>query len=425
MGGLCCYKISYQTIDSDSTSISPVFRLPSLFRFCAKTEAPFGHLVSMSYTQQRKNQLKERNLTDSKRLLVFLNDRIFIDSLLGNDCIFKNEYILDHEAGSIIYGSFAHGNKSKYFLTLNKLENRYFIRTYEFTESEQDQDAIKRIRQLNPLLFDIWYTRLKTKGRTTQDGNDAINAWANDSYTINQCEEKELKEFKDQSLSCVKTIKSITSGQAELMVVSNVMIGTIIISKASILLTKTQAMPYIIIGIEYWSGYYFLLYNNNSMGIYKRTLNLELQKVRAFKFNLTRGVTISGMKVPKLEWSGRFPDILHKEIPAYLLLIGTYTERSKTSSYIFNYNINKNQCDSEIMVSPELEITAINYGPYDNGPIIIGLNDGTIIAYDYYSLQLIRKIKGMVESSVKWIAYEVGNMIIIGTRNAVYKCRSI
>jgi hypothetical protein len=379
----------------------------------------------MSYSQQKINKLKECNLTDSKRLLVFLNDRIFIDSVLGNDCIFKNEYIIDHKTGSIIYGSYVHGSKSKHFLTLNKVENRYFIRTYEFIENEEDQDALKRISELNPVVTDIWFTQLKRKGLIPKNATNVIDIWPDTSYTVNHCEEKELKEFKDLPLNYIKTIKSIPAGQAEVMMVNERTIGTIIVSKTSILLIKIQIMPYNILAIEYWSGYYFFLYDNNSMAIYKRTIGLDFQEVKALKFNLAKGIIINGIKVPKLEWTGRFPDMLHKEIPAYLLLVGTCTEKSKAGSYIFNYNINKNQCALEVMVNSELEITAINYGPYDNGPIIIGLSDGTIIAYDYYSMRLIRRMEGMAESSVKWIAYEFGNTIIIGTKNAVYKCRSM
>lgn len=422
MGGLCCYKATYQTVDSDAIGMN----LPALFACCAKTEAPFGHLVSLSYTQQKEGKLKDNGLSNSKKLLVFLDDRIFIDSLLGDDCIFKNEYILNPNLGSIIYGSFVHGSKSKYFLTLNKNHDGYLIRTYEFIEKEaEDQDIIKRIRRLNPILFDICCSRLKDKRRVSLCDNGADSEWSDNSYSINQCEEKELTNFKDQPLNCIKTIKSTASGQAEVIVVSGRVVGTIIISKKMILVVRTQEMESRVLGVEYWSGYYFLLYEDNSLGIYKRTLSLDLQLVKLLELNLPKGVRVTRMKVPKLEWSGRFPDMLHKEVPACLLLVGTHTEHSRTTTYVFNYDIGKNKSVGHILVASELRLTAINYGPYDNGPVLIGLNNGTIIAYDYYSLQVIRKVEGMAESAVEWITYELGNTIIIGTRSAVYKCRSL
>eukprot|EP00826_Nyctotherus_ovalis_P056001 TRINITY_DN7495_c0_g1_i20.p1 TRINITY_DN7495_c0_g1~~TRINITY_DN7495_c0_g1_i20.p1 ORF type:complete len:386 (-),score=74.59 TRINITY_DN7495_c0_g1_i20:18-1175(-) len=362
MGGLCCYKATYQAVDSDPIGMN----LPALFACCAKTETPFGHLVSLSYTQQKKDKLKGSCLGSSKKLLVFLDDRIFVDSLLGNDCIFKHEYILNPNIGSIIYGSFVHGSKSKYFLTLNKNHDGYLIRTYEFIEKEdEDQDIIKRIRRLNPILFDICCNRLKDKGRVSLSDRGIDDEWSDNSYSISQCEEKELSNFKDQPLNCIKTIKSTASGQAEVIVASGNVLGTIIISKKTILVVRTQEMGSRVVGVEYWSGYYFFLYDNNSLGIYKRTLNLDLQLVKPLEFNLPKGIAVTQMKVPKLEWSGRFPDMLHKEVPACLLLVGTRTEHSRTDTYIFNYDIAKNKSAAHILVTSELQLTAINYGPYD------------------------------------------------------------
>ena len=425
MGGLCCYNANHQALESDaSDSIRPL----SLLGFIAKTELPFGHLVSLSYQQRRDAKYKNFGVVEPKRILAFSSDRIYIDLLTGRDCIFKNEYILEAESGTIVYGSFVYDNKARYFLTLNDNKNRYFVKTYEFIQTEEDTNNYSRqmIKHLNPSVDNLGASRKNLYVRMFNSYKD-IFRFTNfsDSYEIHQVEKIEFKEFQDQTLNCVKVIKSIASGQAELIITSDFMIGTVIISKKSIMLLKSQETYKKVIGIEYWSGYYFLLYENNHMGIYKRNLAAEFEEVKFLKFEIREDVKINQIKIPKLEWSGRFSDILHKEMPTHILLIGTTIIKDNKENYFFKYNIYTNQCDGYNIVSSGTDITAINYGPYDNGPILIGLSDGTITIYDYSSMQLIRRIEKMVKDEVKWIMYELGSAIIIGTVKAVYKCRSL
>ena len=348
-----------------------------------------------------------------------------MDTFQRDICLFKNEYILGSNNGTIIHGSFVNGNKPRVFLTISHADNCYFIQTYEISQEGEELDkskkkAIKRLRQFNPSLFNLWTERMRKKEKISHsDNTTSIKVTVEGECLISSCEKSEFKELKGMNMHYIKTIKNIASGQTEVILANENTIGTIVVSKKFIITMKVQQMNDKVISVEYWSGYYFLLYDDNSIGIYKRGITGEFEETKFIKLNI-RGIKISLIKVPKLEWSGKLPDILHKEIPMHILLSGNDLNGV---SHLFKWNIKLNREEINIVVDPSSEITVMNYGPYDNGPILVGLNNGKIVTYDYYSFAI--RVTKITDSSVKWITYEPGRVIIIGTSNTLYKFVSL
>ena len=401
-----------------------------------KVEVPSGELVSVSYSQMTRQRQKIEIELEMKRLLVFLKDKIFVDSFTPTRGTFTSVYHISPEAGNIVYGSFVHNQKAKHFLTLSELSGSYFIRTYSIscgfadcgltTMDKSKKRILKRLRQLDPNLFHQWANvKRETEKASCSADSCLVNTISDQEYRINQREVSELEELKGHELCCVKMVKNVACGESELIISSESVLLTATINKKFILLKKSQNNCRRILGIEYWSGYYFFLYEGNSLRISKKGINGKFEEIKMMDFpmsELKHGMRITQLKIPKLEWSGSLPDILHKDLPAHILLVGTFTEDVTIKSCLIKYNIYTNQCIALSVVDTAAQVTAINFGPYDNGPIMVGLSDGTIIIYDYYSLEIIQQIKRMVQGRIKWLTYEPGNSVIIGTDDGVYKC---
>lgn len=45
------------------------------------------------------------------------------------------------------------------------------------------------------------------------------------------------------------------------------------------------------------------------------------------------------------------------------------------------------------IIDMDSDISCINYGPYDNGHILIGLKNGILLVFEYPSLERIESVK--------------------------------
>lgn len=76
------------------------------------------------------------------------------------------------------------------------------------------------------------------------------------------------------------------------------------------------------------------------------------------------------------------------------------------------------------IIDVESEITCINYGPYDNGHILVGFSDGKLIAFDYLSLKRLESVKVFDDVAITTIAFDPTNYIFIGGKNGRVICLS-
>ncbi len=61
-------------------------------------------------------------------------------------------------------------------------------------------------------------------------------------------------------------------------------------------------------------------------------------------------------------------------------------------------------------------ITAINYGPFDNGYLLLGLSDGVLLAIDLSEMEVIMHVQLFDNIAVKDICFEPTNLIFVTSK---------
>lgn len=108
--------------------------------------------------------------------------------------------------------------------------------------------------------------------------------------------------------------------------------------------------------------------------------------------------SIDFVKFAKLEWSDRYFDLVQqsqKSLPKKLILSGSFNMLGKTETlpYIVLFDrVQKQQTIVKAFMT-KTQITAINYGPYDNGHVLAGLSNGTLIGFDSITMKKLFKIQ--------------------------------
>ena len=62
-------------------------------------------------------------------------------------------------------------------------------------------------------------------------------------------------------------------------------------------------------------------------------------------------------------------------------------------------------------------VTCVNYGPYDNGHILVGLDDGQLLAFDYPSLDSLESVQIFEDEPISVITFDPTNYIFVGGKN--------
>lgn len=108
-----------------------------------------------------------------------------------------------------------------------------------------------------------------------------------------------------------------------------------------------------------------------------------------FMMSNLRLISIDQIQLCRLDWSDRYFDFVqltYKQIPNKILISGKYEipeiYEAVENPFIMQLNRNiKNLSIIKAFKSP-YKITSLNYGPYDNGHILIGMENGTLIAFN-------------------------------------------
>ena len=354
----------------------------------------------------------------SRRLLVFTHDHIFLASPLASTAPVPALACLGPaiETDNIIYGSFVNDHKPDDFVTVHQSEGGCFVRTSTLTEEpgpwQIGGDASGKHRPL-----------VRTRALTCEDeGVSRVHRGEQTAFALKQQEMQEIKDVHDKQIICLKTIKNITCGHTELLLAAQSPIFTITIVHHSILLISGQKTSSPVRSLDFWGGYYFCLAGVDAVVMYKRAVNGRLEELKTLHISLPEigdSVRVTHIKVPALEWSNRLFDLLHQDLPHHLLLAGS---ANGGRCFIVKYDLCKCSYVSSAIIDTADAITCMNYGPYDNGPILLGFSGGEVIALDYYSLQLLFQLSVQPGDSVRCITYEPCSNLIVGTERAVYAC---
>jgi hypothetical protein len=77
--------------------------------------------------------------------------------------------------------------------------------------------------------------------------------------------------------------------------------------------------------------------------------------------------------------------------PQTVVVLGNCIHKLKEKSYLMVFNIQRQAPDMIKILDTHTEATCLEYGPYDNGHILVGLEDGQLLAYEYPSLENLER----------------------------------
>lgn len=71
----------------------------------------------------------------------------------------------------------------------------------------------------------------------------------------------------------------------------------------------------------------------------------------------------------------------------------SFGKKISTKSFIMVYNLQSPSINKlKILKINDATITAINYGPFDNGYLVLGLSTGLLIIVDIHTMEIIMEV---------------------------------
>jgi hypothetical protein len=64
----------------------------------------------------------------------------------------------------------------------------------------------------------------------------------------------------------------------------------------------------------------------------------------------------------------------------------------------------------------DFKISSINFGPYDNGHLLLGLSSGVLLAIDLVEMEVIMQLQ-LFKSGVKSIVFEPTNLVFVSSED--------
>jgi WD40 repeat protein len=107
-----------------------------------------------------------------------------------------------------------------------------------------------------------------------------------------------------------------------------------------------------------------------------------------------------------------------------IVLTGEVLYKEMKRNFIMIYSLESSQAEIIKIIDVEAEITCINYGPYDNGHILVGLSDGRLIAFDYLTLERLESVVVFENQAITTITFDPTNYIFVGGANGKMICLS-
>jgi hypothetical protein len=84
--------------------------------------------------------------------------------------------------------------------------------------------------------------------------------------------------------------------------------------------------------------------------------------------------------------------------------------------FILLYNIPNSQIDKIKLLNVKgATITAINYGPFDNGYLLLGLSSGCLLAIDMHEMEVIMQAQ-LFSSAIIDIKFEPTNLVFVAAK---------
>ena len=94
----------------------------------------------------------------------------------------------------------------------------------------------------------------------------------------------------------------------------------------------------------------------------------------------------------------------------------SFGKKVQSKSFIMLYNLQTHSLHSiKILNIHDAQITAVNYGPFDNGYLVIGLSTGLVIIIDIHTMDVIMEVQ-LFKCAVKTITFEPTHLIFVASK---------
>jgi hypothetical protein len=100
--------------------------------------------------------------------------------------------------------------------------------------------------------------------------------------------------------------------------------------------------------------------------------------------------SIDFVRIPMLKWSAR-SNLTHLTKVKNLVVVGSCIHKLKEKSFVMIFNMKDEKAELVKILDTHCEVSAVAWGPFDNGHVLLGLADGQLLAYDFPSLQLVER----------------------------------
>jgi hypothetical protein len=80
-------------------------------------------------------------------------------------------------------------------------------------------------------------------------------------------------------------------------------------------------------------------------------------------------------------------------LPRKIFFAGNYLRQNRPSPFIMIYDRERTERSQVRLFKSRGQITCVQYGPYDNGHVLIGLSTGDFFAFDTVNLKKMCNIK--------------------------------
>lgn len=451
MGGLTCAKTikpegGMEIVENNKLQEKKI-KLGVPVERLLKIEIPGESILGLSFSQRRFKGFKGLWEFDHQRILAITPSKIFLFELLDPTTrLYKviSTYSPPLQNTTFIYGAFVDDNNSNYFVAVVSFQSKYFIRTYKVIQPKskgQVEDAPIRVggtfyresKQNSAVPLGLGkekfgYVVKLDPSKYSRDPSTGFQENEVDPNTgeslckIEQYQEQELQACSDKSIALIRFISNPNHIYTELLIVTAKVLYTVFLKHKKIIKVLQEKCDKAIQAIEYLEGYYIFLCAINSLVIYKRGNNDNLQEVQHIELSFPDfpgEFTFTNIKIPALNWTDRHIGFIQNQIPKYIILSGNFIGKDREYKCLMNYDMRNREYSKFALIESQSRITSINYGPYDNGPIIVGFHDGTVMGFDYYTLEKLLQVKSVENEQIKFITYEPCKTIVVGSTSSI------
>ena len=67
------------------------------------------------------------------------------------------------------------------------------------------------------------------------------------------------------------------------------------------------------------------------------------------------------------------------------------------------------------MIETDALISCLNYGPLDNGHVLVGLDNGELLVFEYPCLDLIESIKVFDHAAITCVTFDPTNYVFVSS----------